>query len=148
LSIALLIIFVLSVLFLGISLKTLHGAFKRVESVKANFVVDNCYKKGITLVFRANLNILANDIEHNVEIIQLRIYNSNGRYLGSWTKDGAVPEDFVFTISNVHLFDGKDKMKGERITIDGFVKVKLNIGRYGMRLNLPVNAEVSISEEK
>ncbi|MGQ9856493.1 MAG: hypothetical protein ACUVQF_07130 [Fervidobacterium sp.] len=147
-SIALLTLFLVSAFFLGISLKNLRTTFTKIESVKAKLVVENGYKKGISLVFTGRLDIETNDIRYDVEIVQLRVYDSNGRYLGSWTKDGAVPETFVFAISNVHLFDGKDKMKGEKINIDGFVKVKLNIGRYGMRLNLPVNAEVSISEEK
>jgi len=88
-------------------------------------------------------------IPYEIELIQLSMSNEEGKDMGSWTADYVrdAGKSFLIKISDVQIFE-EFRDGDSKVYLEGFVKVKFDIGRYGMKLDIPLKAEVSTLERK
>lgn len=121
----------------------LKNVFELVNNTTAYLTIKDYTMKGIKLLFRASINVQS-DLDYAIELLQVKITDASGKYLDSWSGEVKNKEDFLISFSNTDLFGGKFK----KIIIDGFVKVKFNVGPGGFKVNLPVKAEVSFVGRK
>ena len=135
---ATILIGILASVLLMLSLFNLKNVFELVNNTTAHFLIKSCKMHGITILFKARINIHS-ALDCAIELAQMKIIDVSGKYLDSWTGEVKNKEDFLLSFSNVELFSGELK----KVIIDGFVRVKLNVGRSGIKINLPVKAEVS-----
>ncbi|WP_448378950.1 hypothetical protein [Fervidobacterium sp.] len=127
------------------SVKNLKDAFKKLESTKVFFKILSCEQKGISLVCDASLIVETPGVKNEIEIVQLRVFTQDGKYIGSWNSDKIRNQNFSFLISNAELFG---KIQGGSIKVSGFAKVRIDIGRYGLKMNLPIEEEVEVGERR
>jgi len=125
------------------SVKNLKDAFKELESTKVLFKILSCEQKGISLVCDASLIVETPGVKNEIEIVQLRVFTQDGKYIGSWNSDKIRNQNFSFLISSAELFGN---IQSESIRVSGFAKVRIDIGKYGLKMNLPIEEEVKISE--
>ena len=148
-GLCLIIILSVSVTLLVASFNNLKHSFLHLTNIDAKLILDGCSIKGITLECNANLDIDSSGVPYEIELIQLKMYNEKGEHMGSWATDSVttVDSEFIISISDVQIFKyfEDDNFK---IYLDGFVKVKFDIGKYGMKLNLPLETEVLDFERK
>ncbi|AMW32238.1 hypothetical protein NA23_02250 [Fervidobacterium islandicum] len=144
-NLLLIVLSVVAFVFLVLSVNNLKGAFKKLESANVVFDVEFCEQRGISLVCDGNLRVVTPGVEHEIEMVQLRVFTEDGKYIGSWTNDNIDDERFTFSVTNAGLFG---KAENRIIMINGFVKIKLDIGRYGFKMNLPIEEEVKVSERR
>jgi hypothetical protein len=123
--------------------KNLKDAFKELESTKVLFKILSCEQKGISLVCDASLIVETPGVKNEIEIVQLRVFTQDGKYIGSWNSDKIRNQNFSFLISSAELFGN---IQSESIRVSGFAKVRIDIGKYGLKMNLPIEEEVKISE--
>ncbi|WP_372590241.1 hypothetical protein QO062_08195 [Fervidobacterium pennivorans subsp. carthaginiensis] len=124
-------------------MKNLKDAFKELESTKVLFKILSCEQKGISLVCDASLIVETPGVKNEIEIVQLRVFTQDGKYIGSWNSDKIRNQNFSFLISSAELFGN---IQSESIRVSGFAKVRIDIGKYGLKMNLPIEEEVKISE--
>ncbi|QIV77864.1 hypothetical protein [Fervidobacterium pennivorans] len=124
-------------------MKNLKDAFKELESTKVLFKILSCEQKGISLVCDASLIVETPGVKNEIEIVQLRVFTQDGKYIGSWNSDKIRNQNFSFLISTAELFGN---IQSESIRVSGFAKVRIDIGKYGLKMNLPIEEEVKISE--
>lgn len=135
------VIFVTSTVLLIYSITYLRDAFERLESARVLLSVKSCTQKGITLVFESSIEVITPGVKSEIEFLQLRVFSESGNYIGTWIKDRTITKDFKFSVSNVDI---DKELRNRKVIVDGFAKVKLNIGRYGLRMNLPIQTEVIV----
>lgn len=133
----------LALVLLDMSVRSLKVAFKKLESTKVLFKILSCEQKGISLLCDASLIVETPGVKNEIEIVQLRVFTEDGKYIGSWNSDKIRNQNFSFLISNAELFG---KIQSGSIKVSGFTKVRIDIGKYGLKMNLPIEEEVKISE--
>jgi len=141
----LLIIFAISTILLIYSINSLKDAFEKLESASVLLNIKSCTQKGIKLVFESTIELITPGVDSEIELIQLRVFSESGDYIGTWTMDSSISKNFTFSISSVSI---NDKLRNQKVTVNGFAKVKLDIGKYGLRINLPIQTEVIVSGER
>jgi len=135
----------LALVLLDMSVRSLKVAFKKLESTKVLFKILSCEQKGISLLCDASLIVETPGVKNEIEIVQLRVFTQDGKYIGSWNSDKIRNQNFSFLISNAELFG---KIQSGAIKVSGFAKVRIDIGRYGLKLNLPIEEEVKVGERR
>jgi hypothetical protein len=135
----------LALVLLDMSVRSLKVAFKKLESTKVLFKILSCEQKGISLLCDASLIVETPGVKNEIEIVQLRVFTQDGKYIGSWNSDKIRNQNFSFLISNAELFG---KIQSGSIKVSGFAKVRIDIGRYGLKMNLPIEEEVKVSERR
>jgi hypothetical protein len=135
----------LALVLLDMSVRSLKVAFKKLESTKVLFKILSCEQKGISLLCDASLIVETPGVKNEIEIVQLRVFTQDGKYIGSWNSDKIRNQNFSFLISNAELFG---KIQSGSIKVSGFAKVRIDIGRYGLKLNLPIEEEVKVGERR
>ncbi|MEN3041798.1 MAG: hypothetical protein ABDH59_00590 [Fervidobacterium sp.] len=125
------------------SLVNLRDLFEQVNSTTASLVIDSCKISGITMLCKARL-VVRSSLVYDVELAQLKLTNLSGKYIDSWSGEIKDRNNFTISFSKNELFSDKSR----RFLIDGFVKVNFLIGRNGLKINLPVKAEVSVVGRK
>jgi len=135
----------LALVLLDMSVRSLKVAFKKLESTKVLFKILNCEQKGISLLCDASLIVETPGVKNEIEIVQLRVFTQDGKYIGSWNSDKIRNQNFSFLISNAELFG---KIRSGSIKVSGFTKVRIDIGRYGLKMNLPIEEEVKVGERR
>ncbi len=135
----------LALVLLDMSVRSLKVAFKKLESTKVLFKILSCEQKGISLLCDASLIVETPGVKNEIEIVQLRVFTQDGKYIGSWNSDKIRNQNFSFLISNAELFG---KIQSGSIKVSGFTKVRIDIGRYGLKLNLPIEEEVKVGERR
>lgn len=133
----------LALVLLDMSVRSLKVAFKKLESTKVLFKILSCEQKGISLLCDASLIVETPGVKNEIEIVQLRVFTQDGKYIGSWNSDKIRNQNFSFLISSAELFGN---IQSESIRVSGFAKVRIDIGKYGLKMNLPIEEEVKISE--
>ncbi len=141
----LLIIFAISTILLIYSINGLKDAFEKLESARVSLNIKSCIQKGIKLVFESSIESITPNVNSEIELIQLRVFSESGDYIGTWTMDSSIAKNFTFSISSVNI---NDKLRNRKVSVNGFAKVKLDIGKYGLRINLPIQTEVIVSGER
>lgn len=142
-TLILVVIFAISLFLLIASLDNLKHSFLSLKEVNARLVLSDCSIKGMTVECHGNIAI-DSSIPYEIELIQLRMSNEEGKDMGSWTADYVrdAGKDFLIKISDVQIFE-EFRDGDSKVYLEGFVKVKFDIGRYGMKLDIPLKAEVS-----
>ncbi|ANE41343.1 hypothetical protein JM64_04625 [Fervidobacterium ngatamarikiense] len=135
----------LALVLLDMSVRSLKVAFKKLESTKVLFKILSCEQKGISLLCDASLIVETPGVKNEIEIVQLRVFTQDGKYIGSWNSDKIRNQNFSFLISNAELFG---KIQSGSIKVSGFTKVRIDIGRYGLKMNLPIEEEVKVGERR
>lgn len=137
------IIFSVSLFFLIASFDNLKQSFSSLKAVDAKLLLKDCSIKGMTFECYGNITI-DSSIPYEIELIQLKMSSADGKNMGSWATDYVkdTNKDFLIKISNVQIFEGL-KNSDSKIYVEGFVKVRFDVGRYGMKLDIPLKAEVS-----
>jgi hypothetical protein len=135
----------LALVLLDMSVRSLKVAFKKLESTKVLFKILSCEQKGISLLCDASLIVETPGVKNEIEIVQLRVFTQDGKYIGSWNSDKIRNQNFSFLISNAELFG---KIQSGSIKVSGFTKVRIDIGRYGLKINLPIEEEVKVGERR
>lgn len=135
----------LALVLLDMSVRSLKVAFKKLESTKVLFKILSCEQKGISLLCDASLIVETPGVKNEIEIVQLRVFTEDGKYIGSWNSDKIRNQNFSFLISNAELFG---KIQSGSIKVSGFTKVRIDIGRYGLKMNLPIEEEVKVGERR
>jgi len=135
----------LALVLLDMSVRSLKVAFKKLESTKVLFKILSCEQKGISLLCDASLIVETPGVKNEIEIVQLRVFTQDGKYIGSWNSDKIRNQNFRFLISNAELFG---KIQSGSIKVSGFTKVRIDIGRYGIKMNLPIEEEVKVGERR
>jgi hypothetical protein len=135
----------LALVLLDMSVRSLKVAFKKLESTKVLFKILSCEQKGISLLCDASLIVETPGVKNEIEIVQLRVFTQDGKYIGSWNSDKVRNQNFSFLISNAELFG---KIQSGSIKVSGFTKVRIDIGRYGLKMNLPIEEEVKVGERR
>jgi len=135
---AIIFISIVGLVLLLLSLFNLRNTFELINSTTANLIIRSCTIHGITFLCKAKVNI-ESALGYNIELAQLKITDASGKHIDSWTGEIKNKENFLISFSNVEFFS----KKFEKVFIDGFVRVKLNVGQSGIKINLPVKAEVS-----
>jgi len=135
----------LALVLLDMSVRSLKVAFKKLESTKVLFKILSCEQKGISLLCDASLIVETPGVKNEIEIVQLRVFTQDGKYIGSWNNDKIRNQNFSFLISNAELFG---KIQSGSIKVSGFAKVRIDIGRYGLKMNLPIEEEVKVGERR
>lgn len=120
------------------SLLNLRNLFEQVNSTTVSLVIDSCKINGITMLCQARL-VVRSSLMYDVELAQLRLTDLSGKYIDSWSGEVRDRNNFTISFSKNELF----RNKSEKFLIDGFVKVNFLIGKNGLKINLPVKAEVS-----
>lgn len=129
---------VFALVMLVLSFFTLKNVFELVNNSTAYLRIKDCTIKGIKLLFKARINVRS-ALDYTIELAQLKITDTSGDYIDSWSGEVKNKEDFLISFSNAELFNGRF----DKVIIDGFVKVKFDIGKSGFKVNLPVKVEVS-----
>jgi hypothetical protein len=135
----------LALVLLDMSVRSLKVAFKKLESTKVLFKILSCEQKGISLLCDASLIVETPGVKNEIEIVQLRVFTQDGKYIGSWNSDKIRNQNFSFLISNSELFG---KIQSGSVKVSGFTKVRIDIGRYGLKMNLPIEEEVKVGERR
>uniref|UniRef100_A0A7C5VKQ0 Uncharacterized protein n=1 Tax=Fervidobacterium thailandense TaxID=1008305 RepID=A0A7C5VKQ0_9BACT len=113
----------------------------KLSQSRAILTVEHVSVEGIRLRCRGKLEIVS-DVPHRVEFVQLYLTDAEGNHLASWNTSALNGDDFEITIENPKLFG----TKASKVKVHGFVKLDFNVGRYGLKLNLPVSSEAVISK--
>ena len=142
-TLILVVIFATSLFLLIASLDNLKHSFLSLKEVNARLVLSDCSINGMTVECYGNITI-DSTIPYEIELIQLSMSNEEGKDMGSWTADYVrnAGKDFLIKISDVQIFE-EFRDGDSKVYLEGFVKVKFDIGRYGMKLDIPLKAEVS-----
>ncbi|ABS60018.1 MULTISPECIES: hypothetical protein [Fervidobacterium] len=149
----LIVVSLIAMFLLSISLFNLKRAFFVVSDLKINFEITETQIKGINLIINANLKINAPSqnkkiaIEKEIELVQLKVYDSAWNIIGLWNGEPAKIDEDLYSLSivfsSVEIFNKNLKnMNTESFKIQGFAKVRINLGREGLRINVPLEAEV------
>ncbi|MGC8955434.1 MAG: hypothetical protein ACP5JS_04960 [Fervidobacterium sp.] len=145
------IIGLIALTFLILSLSGLKRVFFIVRDIRLNFDVTEVKVNGINLEIKSKLSLsfpkndegLAQNTD--IEIVQIKVFDDGGNYLGSWNgnvqREGNGKYVLNFSFSDVKIFEENKEL--DKFNIEGFAKVKMNVGRYGLKINVPLKAEVS-----
>ncbi len=149
----LIIVSLIAMFLLSISLFNLKRAFFVVSDLKVNFEITEVQIKGINLIINANLKINAPSqnekmaVKKEIELVQLKVYDSAWNIIGLWNGEPTKINENLYSLnivfSSVDIFNKNLKnVNTESFKIQGFAKVKINLGREGLRISVPLEAEV------
>lgn len=133
--------FVVVLVLLLRTISNIDRMITKLSQSHAILTVEHVSIEGIRLTCQGKL-VVVSDVPHQVEFVQLYITDAEGNYLASWNTSALNTNDFEITIENPKFFGTKTS----KVKIHGFVKLDFKVGRYGMKLNLPVSFEAAISK--
>ncbi|MFN3329025.1 MAG: hypothetical protein ACK40U_09270 [Fervidobacterium pennivorans] len=153
LSVVIFAIGLASIILLLQLLSQMKSVFLTINNTFAHTYIESYELRGINLSLSGRI-IVHSNLPNKIELIQVRIFSEDGAYLGSWSGE---PIDnngrFFIKFSNRTLFNmsssGSLPNGSSVLILDGFAKLSLDIGGPSkLKINLPIRAEVSLSEEK
>lgn len=154
LSIVIFAIGIVGIVFLFQLLSHMKSVFLKINNTFAQTNIESYELRGINLSLNGRI-IVHSNLSNKIELIQVRMFSKDGEYLGTWS--GEPIDDsgrFFIKFSNRTLFnmtssDNLRQAESSVLILDGFAKLCLDIGGSGkLKINLPIRAEVSLSEEK
>lgn len=155
---------ILSIVIFAIGIASLILLFQQLSRMKSVFfTINNTFVqtniesyelRGINLSLSGQI-IVHSNLPNKIELIQVRMFSKDGEYFGSWS--GEPIDDsgrFSIKFSNRTFFNmtSSNNLRKEEssvLILDGLAKLSLDIGGSSkLKINLPIRAEVSLSEEK
>lgn len=132
-------VLVVVLILLAKTLSNVERMFRELSNAHAVLEVDHVSIEGIKLTCRGRLEVTSN-VPYQVEFVQFYITDVDGNYLASWNAASLNGESFEISIENPKFFG----TVVSKVKVHGFVKVNFLVGRYGLKLNLPVFSEASV----
>lgn len=137
------IVFVIVLVLLLKTISNVDRMLTKLSQSHAVLTVEHVSVEGIRLTCRGKL-VIVSDVPHQVEFVQLYITDAEGNYLASWNTSALNGNGFEVNIENPKLFGTTTP----KVKIHGFAKLDFKVGRYGLKLNLPVFSEVVVSKRR